>query len=231
VGDYAEADRLLQEMAAACQQKNYDEPLAFAWYYLGLVNLGQGKTIEAARYFDNGLGTFHDLGHRWGMALCSQGLALAALENGDYTAAARLAGDGLESARQVHDAHSTALCLNCLGRAAFGLGKLEEAAGWHIQAVETAWHAHQPPPLLDGLIGLGEVWAAGGQVEAACELLWLAQAHPAAIERERRRAERLLEDWAARLPGTAFAGACQRGELAQLDEVVRVILPGSSARV
>ena len=224
VGQYGEAGRLLQEMADVCQQKSYHEPLAFSWYYLGLVNLGQGRTAEAGRLFENGLSTFRDLGHRWGMALSLQGLALAALENGDYPLAARLAGEGLESARQIHDAHSTALCLNCLGRAAFGLGKLDEAIAWHIQTVETAWQAHQPPPILDGLIGLGEVWAAEGRNEAACELLWLAQNHPAAIERERRRAGRLLADCAARLPGPAFSAACQRGEAARLDEVAQVVL-------
>ena len=222
LGQYGEARRLLEEAQILCQQGGYEEAGAFSIYYLGLVMLGEAKLVEAALYFEKALTSYRDLEHRWGMALSMQGLALVALETGDLNTAIKQAEEGLENAREVHDDHSTALCLNCLGRAVFGLKKTEEAAGWHRQAIQTAWQAHQPPPVLDGLIGLAEVRERAGDLEAACELLWLARSHPATIERERQRAERLLSAWKTQLTGPAFAAARQRGEAARLEEVLNL---------
>lgn len=222
LGEYGEARRLLEEANALCQQGGYQESGAFAFYYLGLVSLGEANLAQAARYIEKALTSYRDLDHRWGMALSLQGLALVALETGDFDAALRYSEEGLENARQVNDDHSTALCLNCLGRAVFGLGNFEEAAGWHHQAIQTGWQAHQPPIVLDGLIGLAEVRARAGELEAACELLWLVRSHPATIERERQRAERLLSAWETRLSSQAFDAARQRGEVARLEEWVNI---------
>ncbi len=199
-GEYRQAGVLLQEMLEMVHASGFHEATAFGDYFLGLVTLGEMHVDQAASYFTDGLRIYADLKHAWGKALCLQGQALVALEKAYPAEAAQLAAEGLVNAQSIKDAHSTALCLNCLGRATSALGNSKEAQGYYLDALRTAWQAHQPPPALDSLIGIAEEYARTGQIAEARNLLELAIEHPACIARDRSRARQFLTQLPAGMP-------------------------------
>lgn len=194
-GQYLQAAGLLRQVVAMSRAGGYQDALAFGSYFLGLTALGQEDVDEAVKLFDEALGIYADLKHAWGIALCLHGKALVALQRSQPAEAAQLAEEGVANARLIQDAHSTALCLNCLGWAVSLLGKEHEAQAYFMDALQTAWQAHQPPPALDSLLGIAALRADARQFATAGELLQLVIGHPATIARERSHAQQLIANF------------------------------------
>lgn len=226
MGNYMEASDLLAQAREGFERLGMRYHSAFAHCFLGLVAQGLGELEQAARSFRNGLAIFREFDHSWGVALCLSGLASVAIQNGEYDQATQLAQEGLTNAKKVGESYSAALCLNCLGRIACALGNYDEAKRDHRQAAQTAWGAEQLPPVLEGLIGIAELDAKAGQLQAACELLAFAIQHPSTIASERARAKQLLAELEKQLPLEAIAAAKAKAQTTKLEEMVEKILAG-----
>ena len=219
IGDYPNAHALLDQALKDFQNFVGRDEIALAHYFLGLAQQGEGDNEQAARCFRSGLDIYHELSHSWGTSLCLSGLASLAIQNGEYDQAAQLAQEGLAYARKVGDAYVMALCLNCMGQMASALGHDNEATGYHLQAIQTAWETEQFPPVLDGLIGMAELELKGGQMQSAGELLAFAIHHPSTCARERDRAAR----WFVQLESQLTPEAIMAAQKQTLEAVVERI--------
>jgi predicted ATPase/DNA-binding SARP family transcriptional activator len=124
---YAEARELLARSLPILREAGHPDSLAFALYYLGIIEETAGSNDEAHRLQQESLDLYRAGGNDWGMANALNGLGNIALGRGEYEQARAYYGDSLQRRRQIGDRRGIALCLNNLGNLAQVVGNTVEA--------------------------------------------------------------------------------------------------------
>jgi tetratricopeptide (TPR) repeat protein len=129
---YAQARELLEQSLPilsdpAQSDRASRNSLAFALYYLGIIEETAGAYEEAQRWQRQSLQLYRENGNDWGTANVLNGLGNIAHSRGEYNEAHAFYGDSLRLRRHIGDRHGIALCLNNLGNVAQVMGNTVEA--------------------------------------------------------------------------------------------------------
>jgi tetratricopeptide (TPR) repeat protein len=155
-----------------------------------------------------------------GIALTSYYLGRTHHLLGDHLEARRLLTESLDLAKKLAYHRGVTQSLNALGRVAYDLGEYQAAKHYLLEALKTTQQHHATPLTLDILTSLANLLIDEGQTQQAMELLAFSLNHTASKKETRDKADRLLAELAAKLPGDTIAPP----KSAQLEEIVAKIL-------
>ncbi|WP_344415992.1 LuxR C-terminal-related transcriptional regulator [Pseudonocardia ailaonensis] len=141
-GDHGPAHELLTR-SLACYESlpdvREDLPCAVR-VHLGLLLCFDGRTAEAARYFDDVRGRCEQVGERWMLSYAVVGQGLVAVVEERFADAVALARESLALKRDFEDAVGTPLAMDVLGWAEAGAGSATRSATL-IGAASVLWRA------------------------------------------------------------------------------------------
>jgi tetratricopeptide (TPR) repeat protein/tRNA A-37 threonylcarbamoyl transferase component Bud32 len=191
-----------------------------------LLNLGgaagaQEKYDDAQGYLEETLEICRSIGERRGVALALHNLGVVSYDRKEYQKSLPYLEESLMISRSIGNRFGEAQTLSQMGDVLRMLGDKPDAIDLYRQAMEIAEKVKIVPMLLNILVGLSDVTE---EKERALLWLGLVTAHPSVSQGTRKRANSLLESWAAHFNQEIFDAELERGKTLDLMEVVREIL-------
>jgi tetratricopeptide (TPR) repeat protein len=169
LGQYAEAERLLQQSIAIYVDIGERRAKAFFLHTLGsfVYAQAQGDYQRAEELVQESLRISQELDDRIGAGFALMHLGAVAAAAGNYAQARQLYQESLTIARQTDTRMMKLGSLDGLGAVALAVGQYEEARQWYEDSVAVSNLVGQGKQSAEALIGLGNV---------ACALAEYAQA-------------------------------------------------------
>ncbi len=127
-GDYAQAQKLLEEVVALFREVGDQSGAASSLGNLGEVARLQGEYERAVELYGESLALFRELRHSDGLAHYTFTLASVALQQGTYEQAGQYLRDALGLFRDLEEKNDVAACLAGLAAVAGALGNVMRAA-------------------------------------------------------------------------------------------------------
>lgn len=223
-GDFEQAEKLLHEAAAACDEIN--DPTQMVTVQLGLSGLAYNHDdfTEARRKAEEGLALAQEVGYRAGMMWANGAVADHALLQGDYAAAQAYAQAALKLGQEQEDLVNNAFQLRRLGSAACGLGNYQEARHYFCDGLRTAVAAGYEAATLDVVGEIAWLLHGYGQSGRAAELAGFVLSHPGSLNIIIKRLTPLLAELEGVIPPEVVATAVERGKTLHLGQTVKALL-------
>jgi predicted ATPase/DNA-binding SARP family transcriptional activator len=240
LGEYTRSEQYYQESAALFKEIGDRYGMALAVGGLSLVAWGYGgaRLNEAKQLMEEALTMFREIGHRYQIEICLAFLGHISNSMGRYEEAQRYLQEAWDEAKRINPTFTMAWFLGGLSEAALGLGDLQAARHYLLEALENKI----VPPTFLALVSwamllmkeadLPAAGVAAGQEappnheqkQQAVEILSLVLSHPATWQVDKGKADRLLAGLKTELPPEVFAAARARGQAKTVDAVVEEIL-------
>jgi tetratricopeptide (TPR) repeat protein len=166
-GDYAFADRCLQDATSHFAALEDTGGLAWCAGTESLVRLLQGRLADARRVASGLVPLAETLAESWGVAICLLVDAIAAAELGDVSSATAEASQAERLFRETGDTWGQSLALVAEGLAARSAGRPGEALERLHGAVAVAEEGRHPLPGLLALVNLGLAALEASELELA----------------------------------------------------------------
>ncbi len=204
--------------------REFSVTLACVLNYMGLACLGQGNFEAAERHWRRALDLCEKSGERPTRVSVTTNLAWMAFVREDYDTAESRQIEAIQIYREIGDHGGMAVAYNTLGHVALRKGQLDAALNNYRIGLKEATFFSTTPMALETLAGLASVWTRTGKAERAAELLGLAMSHSLTSPEVAQVAPYALQLLQEALPLVELDAALQRGELLDLDQVVKETL-------
>ena len=176
--DFALARQYCQEALRLKREIGDRRGMIYSLTYLGRIAEAQGDYGEAQRLFNECLRISTSIGDRRGMAIAWQNLGDVAMVLGDDAVAQMTLSKGLTLFRNIGDRLGSSRCLLRLGQWHTQQGEWGAAANQFQEGLEIALAINAEPVLLDGILGVADLWLSMGQPEEAQIILHLIEQSP-----------------------------------------------------
>jgi tetratricopeptide (TPR) repeat protein len=226
--DDARAGQLLDEGLAAYKAIGHQAGVAWALDALGDLAGSTGDYERAKELLNESSTIFSALGDQVSAAwsLSSLGRVLGLM--GEHPAAQQLLAESQALFEALGDKHGGAAAAANLGEIAFLAGDLATARASWLAAVAQAREVGAAPLVIDALVGLAQILAAG-EPATAHELAALVLEHPAAWKESLTAADAVIELTSAALGPQAAAEAARRGRALAWETAAERLLAGYSS--
>jgi predicted ATPase/DNA-binding SARP family transcriptional activator len=236
LGNYTESKDLLLQALTLSKEIGEPKQATLILNYLGLVAHTLGEYTEAKQWLQQSFMLSRELGDRWSMIVCLNHLGAITYLSGaaEWSESKRLHEESLALAKELGNRREIAVSLNYLGYVTCALAEYGASKKHFLDALHVAIQAQLTPVALDALVGLAillthqpAVEAASNRVntkQRAAEILALVISNSASSHEVKEKAQRLLAEIEAELPLLQLAVAQERGQAANLEEVVAEIL-------
>lgn len=229
VGDYAQAETLLDESLYHARTVNDRYLIGFALGGLGTVALHRGDMARAVALPAEGLTHVRAVGDSDAIAALLGSLASAAYFQGDYPAVAMHGEEALERYRALGSVHGTASVLGHLGKALLELGDVARARALLAEGVELSMRAGNLWYAIASLEGLAALEVTGCRWERATRVFGmieaLAEANGIAVHPLDRAANlRFLTEIRVHLDDATFQRAWNEGWEWGLEQAITRVL-------
>lgn len=223
-GELAQARHLRQESLAISRQMNEQTDIIWGLYELGEIERIAGNLEAADRAYQEGLMLYQDVKMTSVLAFYYKALGDLALARRRYSEAWQHFEESRTYALRDYNFWCAAYATDGLGRTALGLGDLQAARDLLKEALEKALEVGDRTLVLAPIANLGYLFTALEDYERAAGLSAFVIYHPAAWYETRERAKALLAQLATRLPADRLALAQERGQRAELEAVVQLLI-------
>ena len=223
LGDLERAETLAEETLAVCRENGDPDRIARALVLLGTIRSERGAPELSVPLLDEAVDLAHLASDDVLVSFTTVHLALATMYAGDYQRARRTAEDAVAQMRRLGDRTGEQDALSNLGQAELLAGDERAALDSFVSSLELAIEAHHPIGIANGVQGVAEVAAHGGDVESGARLLAACKAFRDARELRfeaisRRTWEEALAQARAALDDDAFASASAAGAELSIDD-------------
>ena len=178
----------------------------------------------SANYLD-GLTVAREAAQRFQEASCLCGLGRVAYEMKDWNQAHQYLYESLAVCREIDSKQGVAQALSELGCVSIQLENYTAAEHFFHESLQMGVEIEVIPIVLGTMISMAELVAMKGNFVQAAELLTFGLHHSACRADTRVVAERLLSGLEKTLPRDVFVAAYQRGEVSELETVIRTQIP------
>jgi predicted ATPase/DNA-binding CsgD family transcriptional regulator len=166
-GDYDRARALFNESLETQRHLRDLHGIAFATYYLGMVDQRLGDYSAASALYAQSRAAFLEAGDAWGEAMAFQGLGQAADLLGDPAGARSLFEEGIRLCRKLGDHRNVAVLLGGVGTVALEQGDHSDARGFFTESLAIHRELGDTYGIPTQLSNLGFVALREGNYEAA----------------------------------------------------------------
>ncbi|HXK44020.1 MAG TPA: adenylate/guanylate cyclase domain-containing protein [Anaerolineae bacterium] len=198
--------------------------IAGAFRVLGFVSHMRGDYDAALQYHEESRRMYWELGDRWGVGTGFINLGEAARKLGRFAEAADYYAQSLPYFHEIGNRVGAAIATLNLGHVHLGLGDVAAARGYFREAVVQAQELGALAVLIEGVVGLAELYAHPETAAIAAGWLGWAQAHPAFNAEIAQFTDALAELLRACLGEASFAEALTQGVARTSDEIVKQVL-------
>lgn len=167
LGDYDQAQQLLDSGLPALRQSDARADLAFALTQASAIAAKRGAYSSAAQTLQESLAIYRELNDKSGMAIALNGIGAAIHSLGEFRAAKACYQESLSFSRDSGDEWGTATSLYRLGHVAYELGEYGEALQSHEESLSTRRRLGDRWGTADSLNHLGILRDAIGKYEEA----------------------------------------------------------------
>lgn len=192
MGDYAQAQKHIEEAIALTQKVGNRWFLAYCLNQQGHICSEQGDYLAAQRYYEESYRIRESFGDPEGQAVALNHLGTLALLQEEYEQAVELLQSSLPMYQRLEDRGGLFTAHEGLGIAYTALGQFDQARDYLMQAAQIADDVQVASWWLSLCEAVGEFFAATNAVEHGIELIRLAFQHPESKSTTRLRAERWL---------------------------------------
>jgi predicted ATPase len=223
-GDYSAAVDYYQDSLALARRQGDQRMVIRTLNYRGYMLCLAGRAAEAQPLLEEGLALCDKLNDQGLRPYLLASLGQAAYELQMYEEAKNYSLASLAQAQQQGDLILQAHMLARLGDIAHLAGDVKTAWEYLLQSLQPAHTIKAVPRELAALLGLAAVYAQGGNLNRAVELLTIVRHHPSTEHNIRARAERLFTEIAKELRTEELAAAEARAHSQVLHVVVEALL-------
>lgn len=222
--DDSEARALLDAGLSAYERLGHRPGIAWALDSLGDLSAIRGQYAQARELFNQSSAIYSGLGDQVNAAwsLTSLGRVLGLM--GEHAAARQLLAESLEIFEALGEQQGDATAHANLAEIAFASGDLAGAQDHWLIALRGSHELGVPPLVIDVIVGLAGLLAAGGDHARAHALVAMALAHPSAWKETLNLAQGLAEQTAAALGPDAASEAARRGRTLTLEAAAEGLL-------
>jgi tetratricopeptide (TPR) repeat protein len=224
IGELAQARQLRQESLAISRQLNQQTDIIWGLYELGEIERIAGNLEAADQAYQEGLQLYRDVKQTAVLAFYHKGLGDLALLRKRYSEAQHHFEESQVYALRDYNFWCSAYATCGLGRVALGRGDLLASRDLFKEALEKALEVGDRTLVLVPIVNLGYLFAALDNNERAAGLSAFVIYHPATWYETREQAKALLTQVATRLPADRLALAQERGQRADLEAVVQLLI-------
>ena len=215
-GAYAEAASHMRESLERYRRLGDRVGIADNLNNLGNIAEVLGDYDEASRLHAQALKLRREIGDPRSVAVSLVNVGDVAFRAGRVEEAGAYYDESLALRRSIGDQGRLAGSLARVGDVAFASGDVATAEAAYREALQLAVENHALPWTVQALLGMAAVLAQAGSEAEAIEVLDLVAHHPVTPTWYRTRAERLLDELAARLPARTVASAKARAATREL---------------
>jgi tetratricopeptide (TPR) repeat protein len=165
LGDFAVANRHLQESLRLYRQVGDKGSMAYALISLGLMAHDQGDYALASEIYSEGLAVSREIGDKTGIVLTLNNLGNVAREQGDYARAQALFEECLPIAQEIGDKRRTALSLASMGIVAWCQGDYSSATPLIQQSLKLNYELNDRLGISNCLEALARVASSEGKTD------------------------------------------------------------------
>jgi tetratricopeptide (TPR) repeat protein len=227
-GRYAEARSIAMETLALGRELGSQIRIAYRLMALVEIATGEGDYSEALRNFEQAETAFSETDSDEGPAWLAITRCQIGVEMRDADTVEQYGRRGLEIFEMTGSPWGRSAALHYLGEAARMNGDYDRAWDYLQRAIRVAESCKSIMLLMRYLVGVGALLAETDQPERAVELLTLVQHHPATWDVSCKRAARLVDGLASKLPPDIVTAARSRGVSLVVDSVVTRLLASPS---
>jgi tetratricopeptide (TPR) repeat protein len=223
IEDYTEMKALLDESLSTFREIHYERGIAQSLNTLGNVARDHQDYDQARAYYRQALEFARSVNAPRDMGWALIGLAWVARDEGKYGEARDYILENQAVANETGPRLSWHL--SELGRIEYLLGNYEAAMRAFYEVLKiTVDKLYLGWQSLDVLLWLCRLWAQDDRSEWIVEVLTLIREHPATLPETREEAARCLTELESQLAPESFTAAVERGQLLEIEVVVRDIL-------
>jgi predicted ATPase len=205
LGNLAEALRYAQRSLEIALGSGDHLNAAQNYNRLGDLEFDQHNLDSAHTLWSEGLAHAQQHGIEVVIPLLLHNLGRVATERGEFARARELFDQSLERARKADDPSLQSQTLTCLASMAMAEGALDDAAFYLRQSLELAHAIRSHPVFLGAAATLADLRLQQGRLETAKQLFQLVAQHPAAEQKDRERAEQMLQEIGGTEPEQAMS--------------------------
>jgi ATP/maltotriose-dependent transcriptional regulator MalT len=223
-GDLARAEQLFLQAFAINERLRSRVWQAMTLGNLAYASADGGDYVRALHFASDGLRTYAEQRHEWGVARMREVIARVAVSRRDYSLARRELEEAVAFQRQLQDRQGLLLSLPTLARLALAEGDSGRAAELLVEGLRLAQQADDKLSLSRGLEAVATLLAEHDPARAT-QLAGSAAALRSALGAQLTPADReQLESWqpgvVRRLGEPAYSMALERGHVTILEESV-----------
>jgi len=221
-GEYEHAMDAADECCSLAEDLGDDALRVRAMNRIATVHEMRFETDAAEEVLTETLALARRIGHRRVETSALINVGVLNLSSGKIKDAVAAWESALAIAREASDLFATNIVTSNLAAAYSRIGLLEKVMPLVLESLRTAKQMRSTSGLLRGLLGLGELRLAQGDVTAGLRLFGLARGHPAAAADHLWGAERGLEFWRGRLhlDEARIAALLEAGAQLELEKVI-----------